>query len=162
MCLRETKRFFVFNAYVSLLAIVAASKLEASVSRRGKSGLYGRGKAGERGEKRGRNCALALFSVDRVSAFIAPLVVLAINVFSPKEKRIHVFLLRSAIRTLLPLFLDKARERTRLASRNSVQNRDAISRFPVKLRPRNTPARKFTTVRKFVYAYCNAPAARTG
>lgn len=42
-----------------------------------------------------------------------------------------------------------------------VWNRDAISRLPIKVRPRYTRTRKFMAVRKFVYAYFNAPPRQT-
>lgn len=95
-----------------------------------------------------------------VSRLLLPLfAVLAVNVFR-RRRRIHAFLLQSAIRALLST-CPRQSERTRTRETRKpefVQNRDAISRFPVKLRPRNTPEqRKFTAVRKFVYAYCNAP-----
>lgn len=126
-----------------------------SVSRRGKSGLQEEnpGKAGERREKRGRNCALALFSADRVSAFIALRHARHKRVFTEGEAK-YTF---SFYRVRSKLF--RQRERGGIGIRSESRRNIA---FPRKTAPEKYASTEVYRRPKVCLCILQRPAAHTG
>lgn len=157
--MRWTSFPWLTRVRVSLLAVVAASKLEVSVSwgKKAREQYEGKRENRRRSEMRPSNCVLALFSADRVSAFIALRRTRYKRVFAEGSWRFPFPEgSKSSIRTFsaFPRRERRGKERSRRTGIR-LESRHNIA-LPIKVRLRNT--RKFMTIRKFVYAYFNARA----